>query len=107
MEESFTKLGSAKIFFIFYLKDAYLQQLVDNETNEILTIKSHKYYNMLRLAFGVKCATGIFQVKVKYILIKFYHVGASLDDVIIRAKSKSENSGRVESILKCFSEHNI
>lgn len=66
IEELFVKLAGAKYFTVFNLKDAYLQQTIDNEPSIILTIDTHDaFYDILRLAFGVKCATGMFQVKVK------------------------------------------
>lgn len=47
------------------LKDAYLQQLIDNENSKVLTINTHKgLFNVLRLAFGIKFVLGILQRKI-------------------------------------------
>lgn len=62
---------------------------------------------MLRLLFGVECAFGIFQRKLKNILKNFDYVLVFLDGAIINVKSESEHSERVECTLKWFSYHDV
>lgn len=48
MKELFTKLKGAKFLSLFDLKDAYLQQPVDNESSKNLMINTQKgLYNVL------------------------------------------------------------
>ena len=68
-QDLYTALFSSKVFSKLDLSHAYAQLNVDKESQEYLTISTHKgLYSYLKLPYGVKSSPKIFQAKMNQIL---------------------------------------
>ncbi|KAI0210576.1 hypothetical protein LSAT2_004663, partial [Lamellibrachia satsuma] len=62
IEDIFAKMAGGKKFSKIYLKNAYLQMEVEEDSNKYLTINTHKcLFKYNRLQFGIKTAPSIWQ----------------------------------------------
>ena len=68
-QDLYTALVGSKVFSKLDLSHAYAQLNVDKESQEYLTISTHKgLYSYLKLPYGVKSSPKIFQAKIDQIL---------------------------------------
>ena len=87
------------------LSQAYQQLEVDEETQELLTISTHRgLYQPKRLQFGVHSATGIFQrvMDQKLMGIPFVHV--RVDDILVSGRNDAEHLENLKKVLKALSD---
>ena len=69
-QDLYTALVGSKVFSKLDLSHAYAQLNVDKESQEYLTIATHKgLYSYLKLPYGVKSSPKIFQAKMDQILL--------------------------------------
>ena len=87
-EEIFASLSGGVIFSKLDLRQAYLQMEVDDDTQKILTIHTHKgLYLFKRLAFGVASAPAIWQRTMEQILQGIPMTRCLLDDIVVTGKA--------------------
>lgn len=99
-EEIFTKISNNSFFTHIDLSDAYFQVEMDEESQKLLTINTHRgLYRFNRLSQGVKPATGIFQQIADSMLSGTDGTAAFLDDIIIGGKTKEECLQRTRDVL--------
>ena len=68
-QDLYISLVGSKVFSKLDLSHAYAQLNVDKESQEYLTISTHKgLYSYLKLPYGVKSSSKIFQAKMDQIL---------------------------------------
>lgn len=76
MEDLFAKLAGGKLFTELDLSHAYEQLLLDEESQEFVTINTHRgLYRYLRLPYGVSSLPAIFQRTIETLLQDIPHVG--------------------------------
>ena len=99
-DDIFATLNGGKIFSQIDLRDAYFQVELDEESQKICTIATHRgNYKMIRLPFGVKTAPAIFQSIMDAMLAGLEFATAYLDDIIIVSKSADEHILHLKEVL--------
>ena len=108
IEDIFASLGKGKKFTKIDLKNAYLQMEVDEESQELLTISTHKgLYRYNRLMFGIASAPAIFQRTIEQIMADVPGINIILDDMIITGDTDEEHLKNIEHALQKLDEHNL
>ena len=108
VDEILAVVGKSKIFSKIDLKDAYLQVPVDDESQELLVINTHKgLFKYKRLPFGLASSPAIFQRFISQLLMNIDGVVAFLDDILVGGENKEEHDRRLNQVLKVFQMHNV
>ena len=85
-EESFVTLSGGEKFTKLDLSRAYQQILLDEDSREFVTIKTHKgWYRPTRLPFGVSSASAIFE-QIEQVLQGIPMVVCRVDDILVSGK---------------------
>uniref|UniRef100_A0A8R1DHX7 RNA-directed DNA polymerase n=1 Tax=Caenorhabditis japonica TaxID=281687 RepID=A0A8R1DHX7_CAEJA len=104
-EDIFGKLRGS-IFSQIDLKDAYLQVEMDEESQHLAVINTHKgLFKYKRMAFGLKTAPAIFQRIVDKMISGLSGVAAYLNDVIVSADSMEEHETNLRNLFKRIEEY--
>ena len=83
-QDLYTALVGSKVFSKLDLSHAYAQLNVDKESQEYLTIATHKgLYSYLKLPYGVKSSPKIVQAKMDQILLGVEKCVCKQDDILI------------------------
>ena len=83
IEDLFASLAEGKVFSKLDLSHVYLQLLLAEESQPLLTINTHRgLYHYLRLPFGVSSAPAIFQHTMETLVQGLHHVCVYLDDTL-------------------------
>jgi len=97
IEELFESEKFSKLDF----KNAYNQLKVNSQTSKLLTWSTHKgVYEVLRLPYGVKPATAIFQREVEKVFKNCPFTANLLDDLIITGRNDSEHLENLKEVFK-------
>uniref|UniRef100_A0A0M3ISN1 Reverse transcriptase domain-containing protein n=1 Tax=Ascaris lumbricoides TaxID=6252 RepID=A0A0M3ISN1_ASCLU len=100
-EDIFVTLNGGCYFSQIDFADAYLQVEVDDASQELLTINTHKGFSRYnRLSFGVKSAPGIFQQIVDTMLARIKGAVAYLDDVITVGRTEEEHFANLDAVYQ-------
>ncbi|KHJ97226.1 reverse transcriptase [Oesophagostomum dentatum] len=102
VEDVFNKLNGGELFSQFDLAYAYLQIEVDDNSEDLLTINTHRgLYRYNRLTFGVKFAPGIFQqIMMDAMIAGLDGVAAYLDDIIVTGLTMDEHRRNLEALFE-------
>ncbi|XP_053686599.1 uncharacterized protein K02A2.6-like [Sabethes cyaneus] len=104
-EEIFAKLSGSQFFSTIDLSDAYLQMEVEEDSQKLLTVNTHKgLFKYKRLPPGVKSAPGAFQKVIDSMISDLEGVESFLDDVIVYGKSCEEHDRNLEGTLSRIQE---
>ena len=99
-EDLLAALPRASHFSKLDLSQAYQQLVVDDPTQELLTINTHRgLFKVKRLAFGISSAPGLFQRVMETILQGLPGVVVFLDDILIADSTKKEHDARLRMVL--------
>jgi hypothetical protein len=100
IEEIFAKLNKGILFSKIDLVKAYNQFAVDEKTSEILTWNTSRgLYRVLRLPFGIKTASSIFQKSVESLFQGMSGVVNFLDDILVTGKDDEEHLSNLEKVF--------
>lgn len=100
IEEVFAKLGGGKQFTKIDLSNAYNQFELDNESQLLTTISTHRgLLKYSRLVYGLANAPAIFQRTMETLLLGIEGVSCWLDDVCITAPTKELHMARLREVL--------
>lgn len=101
IEELFACMQGGERFTKLDFRNAYNQLRVDDETSKLLAWSTHKgSYEVLRLSYGFKPATAIFQREVERVFQGCSYTANLLDDLIVTGKTTKEHIGNVKEVLK-------
>lgn len=101
IEDLFQKLEGGVHFTKLDLSQAYQQVCLDEKSQELVTISTHKgLFKYTRLPFGVSCAPGKFQKIMESILQGIDGVVVFLDDILICGKNRKQHIERLETVLQ-------
>jgi transposase InsO family protein len=107
-EDIFTKMANCKYFCVIDLSQAYLQVKVSENSQEILTINTHKgLFKFTRLIFGLKSAPAIFQSLIDLLITGCSRTVGYLDDILIGGETVMECQENLFKILGILNERNI
>jgi len=105
VDELFAEMSGGSYFTKLDLSHAYQQLVLDNDSQELVTINTHKgLYRYSRLPFGVSAAPAIFQRTMDSMLADIPSVVAFLDDVLITGSTEAEHWANVAAVLTKFEE---
>ncbi|XP_044760237.1 uncharacterized protein K02A2.6-like [Coccinella septempunctata] len=105
IEELFCKLHGGVYFSKLDLSQAYQQICIDEPSQELLTISTHKgLFKYNRLNYGVASAPAKFQKIMDSVLGGMEGVVVFLDDILIMGKDEQEHLERLDQVLKKLNE---
>ena len=100
IEELFASLSGGQSFTTLDLSHAYLQLELEEESQEFVTISTHKgLYRYKRLPFGVASAPAIFQRTMEATLQSLPMVCVYLDDILVSGKTQQEHLANLNEVL--------
>ena len=100
INDLFASLAGGQSFSKLDLASAYLQIPLDEASQKVLTINTHKgLYKYKRLPFGVSAGPAIFQRTMETILQGLPGVCVYLDDLLITGKSNEEHLVNLSAVL--------
>lgn len=101
IDELFTKLHGGQQFTKLDLSSAYNQLRLDNESQKLTCINTHKgLYVYTRLVFGLSSAPAIFQRTLESILAGIDGVLQFLDDILVTGKTREEHVERLHEVFR-------
>ena len=104
----FTTLSGGKIFSKLDLTQAYHQMEVEDESQEVLTITTHKgLYRYRRLPFGIASAPAVFQRTMEQILQGIPGVVVFMDDIELTGETQEEHLDRLDQVLQRLHNHGL
>ena len=104
-EDQLATLAGGEKFSKLDLSQAYQQLLLDDETQELLTINTHKgLYQPTRLQYGVHSVTGIFQREMDKRLTGIPLVKVRVDDILISGHNDEEHLSNLERVFIALHE---
>ena len=105
VEELFAAMSGGAYFTKLDLSDAYQQLVLDEESQELLTINTSKgLYRYTRLPYGVSAAPSIFQRTMDSLLAGIPKTVAFLDDILVTGSTEAEHWANVEVVLTKLEE---
>nr|XP_061811684.1 uncharacterized protein K02A2.6-like [Nerophis lumbriciformis] len=108
IEELFAGLAGGQKFSKIDLCQAYLQMHVDSESQELLTIVTHKgLYKYRRLPFGITSAPALFQRAMDQILSGIPGVQCYLDDLLITGPDEQSHLRNLDITLQRLEEYGL
>ena len=108
IEDLFANLAGGQRFSKIDLSQAYLQMHVDPESQELLTIVTHKgLYRYHRLPFGITSAPALFQRAMDQILSGIPGVQCYLDDLLITGPDEESHLRNLESTLQRLEDYGL
>lgn len=108
IDDLFAGLAGGQKFSKMDLSQAYLQMHVDPESQELLTIVTHKgLYRYRRLPFGITSAPALFQRAMDQILSGLPGVQCYLDDLLITGADEQSHLRNLEATLQRLEEYGL
>lgn len=100
IEELFANLQGGQIFAKLDIRKAYLSIPIDDSTQELLTVNTHRgLYRPKRLMFGVSAAPAIWQKYIDQVLQRVDGVATFFDDILVAGRTHAELQDRLEKVL--------
>lgn len=107
-QDLYAALVGSKVFSKLDLSHAYAQLNVDKESQEYLTITTHKgLYSYQKLPYGVKSSPKIFQAKMDQILQGIEKCVCKQDDILIGGNDWQENLKILADVLDRLHQYNL
>ena len=107
-DDLFATLAGGKVFSKLDLSQAYHQMEVDEESQHLLTITTHKgLYQYRRLPFGISSAPALFQRTIEQILQGIPGVAVFIDDIEISGATVGENLERLDQVLQRLEDRGL
>ena len=104
----YASLVGSKVFSKLDLSHAYAQLNVDEESQEYLTINTHKaLYSYKKLPYGVKASLKIFQAKMDQILQGIGKCVCKQDDILVGGNDWQENLKVLAEVLDRLQQYNL
>lgn len=105
IEYIFENLKGGIQFSKIDLSDAYQQVLLTPESQQLVTISTHKgLFKVTRLPFGICNAPSLFQKMMENIIIGIPGVACFLDDIVVTGENSLEHLTRLELVLQKLQE---
>lgn len=107
-EDLFATLAGGIVFSKLDLSFAYQQLQLDLESEQYLTIHTHKgLFRYHRLAYGVSTAPAVFQHTMDQILHGMENVVCFMDDILVSAPTKERHLAILDEVMKRLEKHGI
>ena len=99
IDDMLVSMTGAKVFSKLDLSHGYLQLPLEEESNEFVTISTHKGLRYNRLPFGIVAAFAIFQRTMEGILQDIPHIQVYIDDILVADLSREEHMETLAKVL--------
>jgi hypothetical protein len=107
-EDVFQKLRGGNLFSKLDMKNAYQKLLLDDESQQYVTINIHRgLYRYKRLPFGIAASPAILQSSVDVILQGIDNVAAIQDDILVTCKDDGDHLRNLEATLSSLQEYGV
>ena len=107
-EEIRSKLAGGEKFSKIDLKCAYQQMLLDEKSQELCTINTHKgLFRYTCLPFGVSSSPAIWQRFMEQVLSGMNSICVMLDDVLVTRRNDEEHLCNLEGVFERFQRYGI
>ncbi|XP_063357872.1 uncharacterized protein K02A2.6-like [Cydia amplana] len=107
-EDIFAELAGAQVFCVLDLSGAYQQLLLDEKSQEYMTINTHLgLFRPTRLQFGVSSGPSIFQCVMDQILQGVNNGKAYIDDLIITGTNLEDCYKNLENVLEKLKQYRV
>lgn len=101
IQDIFEKLRGGKTFTKLDLACAYNQLELDEESKHLVTWSTHRgVFQMNRLPYGVKPASGIFQSTIEKLLLGIPGVVSYIDDIVVTGKDQEEHLANLKAVFE-------
>ncbi|XP_065073516.1 uncharacterized protein K02A2.6-like [Ochlerotatus camptorhynchus] len=105
-DDIFAKLSGSQYFSVLDLSDAYLQMEVEEDSQKLLTVNTHKVlFKYKRLPPGVKSAPGAFQKVIDNMIGDLEGTESFLDDVNVFGKTRAKHDQNLENTIQRIQEY--
>lgn len=100
IDELFAALAGGERFSKLDLSHAYQQLVLDDESQMLVTINTHKgLFKYNRLPFGVTTAPSIFQQVMEHLLQDLKFVTVYLDDILVTGMTTMDYLANLDEVL--------
>ena len=107
-EDIFSTLSGGKKFTKLDLSQAYLQLALDEESQKLTTIYTHKgLFRYTRLPYGIASAPAIFQMTMDKILQGLNGISCYLDDILVTGKDDTEHLNNLQKVFERLQEYGV
>ena len=107
-EDLLASLSGGEKFTKLDLSQAYQQQLLDEQSQECLTINTHKeLYKPTHLQFGVHSVAGIFQREMEKRLSHVPFTTVQVDDILLSGRNDAEHLKNLTEVLQILSANRL
>lgn len=107
-EDLFATLAGGTVFSKIDLSFAYQQLQLDPESEQYLTINTHKgLFRYHRLAYGVSTAPAVFQHTMDQILHGMDKVVCFMDDILVSAPTKEEHLKILDQVMTRLERYGV
>ena len=107
-EDIFSTLNGGKKFTKLDLSQAYLQLALDEESQKLTTIHTHKgLFRYTRLPYGIASAPAIFQMTMDKILQGLNGVSCYLDDILVTGIDDTEHLNNLQKVFERLQEYGV
>jgi len=107
LEDIFATMANG-CFTVLDLTDAYTQLILSPSSQELLTIHTHRgLFRYKRLVYGIRCAPGLFQRAMDYILQGIPNVCCFIDDILIKGRNFEDCLSTTIPVLERLQTFNV
>ena len=107
-EDIFSTLNGGEKFTKLDLSQAYLQLPLDEESQKLTTISTHKeLFQYTRLPYGIASAPAIFKMTMDKILQGLNGVSCYLDDILVTGKDDTEHLTNLQRVFERLQEYGV
>ena len=101
VDDLYSKVSGGHYFTRMDLSDAYLQVPLDEESQKLTTINTHKgIFMYTRLCFGIASSPGVFQRIIDQLIQGIPKTVAYLDDILISGQTMEEHNRNLRAVFK-------
>ena len=107
-DEVFSIIGTGEKFSKIDLKCAYQQLVLDDKSQELVTISTHKgLFRYTRLPYGISSSPAIWQRFVEKVLVGLPFTCVIMDDVIVSGANDEDHLLNLEAVLQRFEKYGL
>ena len=107
-EDLFATLAGGKQFTTLDFSHAYNQLVLDEDSQELVTINTHRgLFRYRRLPFGNASAPAVFQKTMDVILQGMSRVTCYLDDILVTGATAEEHLRNLDEVLTRLKKHGV
>ena len=108
IEEVVSRIPNAKIFSKLDATSGFWQLQLDDQSSKLCTFNTpFGRYRYLRLPFGVKCASELYQSVMSQMIEDMEGTEVIMDDILIWGRTMAEHDQRLKRVLNKAREYNL